>query len=203
MCGGGNDHGNVNIFVFEVTLWKQYLSSIKGDIDEQFVWSKSISTDGLTVAIGAPYSNVTGLHKAQVSVYSYDDIESEWSLKREVISGSDGSLFGWYLKLKCSVDEYTPRSSSAMGIVCIQLMTVTIQCGGVDTASSLFMHWCRLWLGCMVVPGRWHHHIGKVTWIILKSLIPWVYPKVEISDDHHEYSFDDGDDPMWRCECSQ
>ena len=64
------------------------------DIDEQVGWSKRISADGLTVSIGAPYSNVTGLHKGQVSVYSYDDIESQWSLKREVISGSDGSRFG-------------------------------------------------------------------------------------------------------------
>ena len=62
------------------------------------------------VAIGALKSNVTGLHKAQVSVYSYDDIESEWSLKREVISGSDGSRFGWYLKL--SADGSTIAISS-------------------------------------------------------------------------------------------
>ena len=99
--------------------------------------------------------------------------------------------------------EYTPRSRSAMIIMSIHLMTVTIQCGDVDAASSLFIHWCRLWLWCMGVPGRWHHHIGKVTWIILKPLVPWVYPKVELSNGHRDYSIDDGDDPMWRCGRSQ
>ena len=102
-----------------------------------------------------------------------------------------------------SVHEYTPRSSSAMVIVCIQLMTVTIQCGGVDAASSLFIHWCLLWLWCIGVPGRWHHHIGKVTWITLKPLAPWVYPKVELSNGRRVSSIDDSDDPMWRCGRSQ
>ena len=41
---------------------------------------------------------------------------------------------------KCLVDEYTPRSSSATVVVFIQLMTVTIQCGSVDAACSLFIH---------------------------------------------------------------
>ena len=51
------------------------------------------------------------------------------------------------------------------------LRTVMIQCGGMDAASSLFMHWCRLWLWCMDVPGRWYHHIGKVTEIKLSRLV--------------------------------
>ena len=71
---------------------------------------------------------------------------------------------------KCSVDEHTPRSSSAMAVVCIQLMTVTIQLAvwmqpvaysytDVDFDSDVWV--------CLDVD-----HIGKVTSITLKSLGP-------------------------------
>ena len=39
-----------------------------------------------------------------------------------------------------SFHEYTPKSRSAMTIMSIHLMMVMIQCGGMDSASSLFIH---------------------------------------------------------------
>ena len=51
------------------------------------------------------------------------------------------------------------------------LRMATIQCGVMDSASSLFMHWCWLWLWCIDVPGLSYHHIGKVTIIKLSQLV--------------------------------
>ena len=54
-----------------------------------------------------------------------------------------------------------------------RLRTVMIQCGGMDAASSLLMHWWRLWLWCIDVPGLSYHHIGKVTFIDLSRRVLW------------------------------
>lgn len=97
--GTGNENGNVNVFIFNQTVWEHLGSSIEGNSDDQFGWSKSLSADGMTVAIGAPFSNVTGLLSGQVSVYSYDVTAGEWLPKGKVINGADGSRFGWSVKL--------------------------------------------------------------------------------------------------------
>ena len=104
----------------------------------------------------------------QPVAYSYTDVDFDSDVW--VCLDVDITTLTKSLKSYCKdlFHWHTPRSSSTMAIMSTQLMTVMIQCGGVDVVSSLFIHWCRLWLWCMGVPGRWHHHIGKVTWITLK-----------------------------------
>ena len=57
---------------------------------------------------------------------------------------------------------HTQRPCSTMAIMSTQLMTVMIRGGVVDAVSSLFIHWCGLWLwyGCAwtLTSPHWRSH---------------------------------------------
>ena len=76
----------------------------------------------------------------QPVAYSYTDVNFDSDVW--VCLDVDITTLAKSLKSYCNnlFHEYTPRSSSAMDIVCSQLMMITIECGGVDAASSLFIH---------------------------------------------------------------
>ena len=76
----------------------------------------------------------------QPVAYSYTDVDFDSDVW--VCLDVDITTLAKSLKSYCNHSSHwhTPRLNSAMAIVSIQLMTVMIQCGGMDAASSLFIH---------------------------------------------------------------
>ncbi len=94
-----NTFGNVAILEFEEQTWNMLGSSIKGNSEDKFGFSKSLSADGGTVAIGSPTSNTNGFKSGHVSIYYYDGIESEWYPKGNVVNGTEHTQLGWSVTL--------------------------------------------------------------------------------------------------------
>ena len=97
-CG---DPGYVRVFSLEgsdnlgnTSDWKQIGQDITGTaFGSYFGTFVSLSNDGKTIAIGAPYAN-------EVSVYRMDDSESEWIQLGQDIDGEDADDFsGWAVSL--------------------------------------------------------------------------------------------------------
>ncbi len=71
--GNGYDAGNVRVYRFDNDLWTQLGEDIDGDADDWSGHSVSLSSDGLKVTIGSPWSNDAGLYAGKVRVYCYED----------------------------------------------------------------------------------------------------------------------------------
>jgi hypothetical protein len=71
--GNGSKSGQVRIYSWNGAAWIQKGLDIDGEaIDDQSGYSVSISDDGHTVAIGAPYNDGNGDKSGQVRVYHYN-----------------------------------------------------------------------------------------------------------------------------------
>ncbi|MAR18045.1 MAG: hypothetical protein CML44_01580, partial [Rhodobacteraceae bacterium] len=73
--GNGVDAGHVRVYSYDGSSWNQ----LGGDIDgesaaDQSGYSVSLSSDGWTVAIGAPYNDGNGNAKGHVRIYAYNGI---------------------------------------------------------------------------------------------------------------------------------
>jgi len=78
------------------SLWKKFVGKSPGD---EFGRAISLSSDGLTLAIGATKNDDGGNDAGQVSVYRSDD-SREWNqLGEHITSGEDLSYFGRSLQL--------------------------------------------------------------------------------------------------------
>lgn len=78
------------------SLWKKFVGKSPGD---EFGRAISLSSDGLTLAIGATKNDDGGNDAGQVSVYRSDD-SKEWNqLGEHITSGEDLSYFGRSLQL--------------------------------------------------------------------------------------------------------
>ena len=72
--GAGSNAGHVRVFTFNSSnnQWTQLGGDIDGKAPGDFSgWIVSISSDGKTVAIGAPYNDVAGIDAGHVRVYSF------------------------------------------------------------------------------------------------------------------------------------
>ena len=78
----GTDRGHVRIYQYNsgTNNWSQIGSDIDGEAaGDHSGWSVSLSSDGTTVAIGAPYSDGNGNYAGHVRVYSicFDTIQQQ------------------------------------------------------------------------------------------------------------------------------
>ncbi|MGW8122653.1 beta strand repeat-containing protein, partial [Roseivirga echinicomitans] len=71
--GNGSNSGHVRIYKYNGTAWVQLGSDIDGDAaNDQSGYSLSLSADGKTVAIGAPYNTGNGFNSGHVRIYTYN-----------------------------------------------------------------------------------------------------------------------------------
>ena len=72
--GNGSDSGHVRIYAWNsaTSAWEQQGADIDGEAAGDWSgWSVSLSSDGTTVAIGAPYNDGNGSNSGHVRVYSF------------------------------------------------------------------------------------------------------------------------------------
>ena len=75
--GAGSNAGHVRVYYWNTAItpnkWTQRGSDIIGEADSDLTgWSVSLSSDGNTVAFGAPYNNDAGSDAGQVRVYKWN-----------------------------------------------------------------------------------------------------------------------------------
>jgi hypothetical protein len=88
--GNGSSSDNVRVFSWDGTSWTQVGSDIDGEYSfDRSGTSVSLSSDGKTVAIGAPYNYGNGSTSGHVRVYSWD--ATSWT---QVGSDIDGEYLG-------------------------------------------------------------------------------------------------------------
>ena len=93
---GFDQEGRVRIYQFEgdSTSWKQLGQDIDGEsATDGSGFSVSLSADGTTVAIGAPYSHNYGDYSGHVRVYRMDESESDWKQLGDDIEGE--TAYDW------------------------------------------------------------------------------------------------------------
>ncbi len=82
----GNNSGQVRVYQYTNNTWSQLGQAINGETSNDYSgWSVSLSSDGLIVAIGAPYNDGGGDDSGQVRVYQYTN--NTWSQLGQDING--------------------------------------------------------------------------------------------------------------------
>jgi len=88
----GEESGQVRIYNYDGSSWNQLGSDIDGEASgDESGSSVSISSDGLTVAIGAPYNDGNGNYSGHVRIYKYDG--DSWN---QLGFDVDGEIFNDY-----------------------------------------------------------------------------------------------------------
>ena len=73
--GNGNTSGHVRIFKYNGVIWQQLAVDIDGEAaNDSSGRSVSISSDGMTVAIGAPYNSQSGYDSGHVRIYRLSEL---------------------------------------------------------------------------------------------------------------------------------
>jgi len=95
----GNDAGHVRVFEWVNSTWIQKGATLSGSAPVNFFGnSLSISADGLTLAVGAPFNNGNGSSSGQVSVFEFNG--SDWVQKGSVLNGkAQGNQAGYSISL--------------------------------------------------------------------------------------------------------
>jgi len=84
--GSATDSGHVRVYTWNNTNWIQLGQDIDGEAqDDHFGWSVSLSSDGYTVAVGAPFSDGNGASAGHVRVLSFN--ETSWNQVGQDIIG--------------------------------------------------------------------------------------------------------------------
>ena len=90
--GNGNLAGHARVYRFDGTTWSQLGQDIDGEAEgDEFGWSVSLSSDGNTVACGAPVNVGNGGQTGHVRVYSFGG--TTWSQVGQDIDGEAGGDF--------------------------------------------------------------------------------------------------------------
>ena len=92
--GDGYESGHVRIYQYDGSIWKQLGTDIDGEEGEDFSgFSVSLSADGRTVAIGAPFNKVNGSELGHVRIYRYSG--SNWQqLGTDIDGETEGDQSG-------------------------------------------------------------------------------------------------------------
>eukprot|EP00984_Skeletonema_dohrnii_P013436 scaffold5570_cov87-Skeletonema_dohrnii-CCMP3373.AAC.12 len=91
---GSSNAGHVRVYHFNGSSWTQLGADIDGEAaSDQSGWSVSLSQDGTTVAVGAPFNDGNGSNAdaGHVRVYSYSRIGSSWTQLGGDINGEAAS----------------------------------------------------------------------------------------------------------------
>ncbi|MBK8699287.1 MAG: choice-of-anchor D domain-containing protein [Saprospiraceae bacterium] len=93
--GGGTYRGHVRVYQFNGTNWTQQGADIDGEADNDFSgYSVSISADGSTVTIGAPFNDGNGSNSGHVRVYQFNG--TTWTQQGVDIDGEADNDFSGY-----------------------------------------------------------------------------------------------------------
>jgi hypothetical protein len=102
--GNGSYAGHVRIYAYNGSSWNQLGYDIDGEAaGDRSGWSVSLSSDGGTVAIGAPDNSGNGTYAGHVRIYAYNG--SSWNQLGNDIDGeaignyTSGGLSGWSVSL--------------------------------------------------------------------------------------------------------
>jgi hypothetical protein len=95
--GTNADQGSAYIFRQSGSKWiqQQKITSSDGVAFDRFAWSLSMSSDGNTMVVGAPYDSISGKSE-QGSAYVFVRHEENWVQQQKLIAsdGSAGDRFG-------------------------------------------------------------------------------------------------------------
>jgi hypothetical protein len=102
--GTFNSASYIRIYLLEDdgTSWGQIGEDIVGEADyDYFGYSVSLSADGSTLAIGAPYNDDNGDDSGQVMVYRINSEESSWErlVQKSILGDNAGDRFGTSVNL--------------------------------------------------------------------------------------------------------
>ena len=97
--GNGTSAGHARVYRFGGTTWSQLGQDIDGEAGgDQSGTSVSLSTDGMTVAIGAPFNDGNGDYSGNTRVYRFGG--TTWSQLGQDIDGeAEGDYFGTSVSL--------------------------------------------------------------------------------------------------------
>jgi hypothetical protein len=97
-----SDQGSTYIYWRSGRQWvlQEKVTSTDGVAFDRFGWSVSISSDGNTMAVGAPFNKISGTSE-QGSAYVFVRNSGKWiqQQKLTVSDGSDGDRFGWAVSI--------------------------------------------------------------------------------------------------------
>ena len=95
--GSGTDAGHVRVYKNNAGTWTQIGADIDGEAaDDNSGYSVSISSDGTTVAIGAPSNDGSGTNAGHVRVYQYNSSTSNWTKIGADIDGEAADDYSGY-----------------------------------------------------------------------------------------------------------
>jgi hypothetical protein len=101
--GNAGDSGHVRIFQWtdSNSTWTQVGADIDGEAAYDFSgWSMSLSSDGKTVAIGAPWNDGNGGSSGHVRIFQWTESNSTWTQVGADIDGEEAyDDFGWSVSL--------------------------------------------------------------------------------------------------------
>jgi len=95
----GSNSGHARIYGWNSTRWSQLGGNINGKAAAEWSgYSVSLSADGNTVAIGAPYNDANGVDSGHARIYGWN--LTQWSQLGDDIDGEAADdLFGWRVSL--------------------------------------------------------------------------------------------------------
>jgi len=104
---GGVDSGHVRVYNFDGSVWTKIGQDIDGDrAGVESGDSVSLSSDGTTVAVGAPYYSENGVNSGQVRVYRHDG--SSWiQFGQDIYGENAGDFLGDEMSVSLSADGTT------------------------------------------------------------------------------------------------
>ena len=88
--GNGPSSGHVRIYAWDsaTSAWEQQGADMDGEAaGDQSGTSVSLSSDGTTVAIGAPYNTDNGIYPGHVRIYAWNSATSAWEQQGADIDG--------------------------------------------------------------------------------------------------------------------
>jgi PKD repeat protein len=104
-AGGGTNRGHVRVYQFGGSSWIQQGADIDGEANNDISgWSVSLSSDGLTVAIGAIHNAGGGTQRGHVRVYK--NISGNWIMQGSDIDGEANNDYSGY-SVSLSADGLT------------------------------------------------------------------------------------------------
>ena len=94
--GNGSTSGHVRIYAWNsaTSAWEQQGADIDGEAaDDYSGYSVSLSSDGTTVAIGAPWNDGNGSNSGHVRIYAWNSATSAWEQQGADIDGEAAADF--------------------------------------------------------------------------------------------------------------
>ncbi|KAH8053105.1 hypothetical protein JL722_9771 [Aureococcus anophagefferens] len=101
--GAGSSAGHARVFAWDSDdeTWKQRGDDIDGEAaDDRSGYSVSLSADGTTLAVGAPYNDGAGSSAGHARVFAWDPVDDTWIQRGDDIDGeAAGDESGWSVSL--------------------------------------------------------------------------------------------------------